>query len=316
MGQEVFDQTLGRVVEFNKVVVDLFGESIPTVNICGLGEPLLNKNTPKYAAQVRDAGFACQLISNASLLDEERGQALLDAGLQSVWLNVGEHDDDYNDIYKLPFEKTRENVVRFAEMAGGRCQVHIVLVDHRQDPDHLAEMKEFWGAYGLNDFLQFDVMNRGGTLFVDHMQYEAYPEQSEALELLQSAGDVPPCMVPYMFLFVGYDGQYYLCCSDWKKEVPLGSVFDTSFVGVMREKFRHIRSREPICKSCNHDPVNRITDLLRANGDGGSAAGAAASDMVDFWSDKMVELERLDPGVTQPVTDGKAPRRLIPLTSI
>ena len=33
-------------------------------------------------------------------------------------INVGEHDGDYEDVYKLPFEKTRDNIVRFAQDAG------------------------------------------------------------------------------------------------------------------------------------------------------------------------------------------------------
>ena len=48
-----------------------------------------------------------------------------------------------------------------------------------------------------------------------------------------------------MFLFIGYDGQYYLDSSDWKKEVPLGSVFDVSFVDTLLPKLARVRSRDP-----------------------------------------------------------------------
>ena len=56
-------------------------------------------------------------------------------GLERILINVGDEGDEYESVYKLPFEKTRDNVVRFAEMAEGRCEVDIVLVDHHRDPD-------------------------------------------------------------------------------------------------------------------------------------------------------------------------------------
>ena len=79
-------------------------------------------------------------------------------------------------------------------------------------------------------------MNRGGSLFVDHMQYEHYPELAEAGAWLAAAVGRPVCGAPFGYLFVGYDGQYYLCCSDWEKQAPLGSVFDKSFVDVAQAK--------------------------------------------------------------------------------
>ena len=58
-------------------------------------------------------------------------------------------------------------------------------------------------------------MNRGGSLFVDHMQYGDYPELAEARSARRRGH---PLWHPSDTLFVGYDGQYYLCCSDWEKQ--------------------------------------------------------------------------------------------------
>ena len=218
------------------------------------------------------------MSSNGALLDERRGQALLDAGLSQILINVGERGDDYEDIYKLPWEKTRDNVVRFHEMAEGRCDVHIVLVNHRADDDHMADMRAFWTGLGLETFREFEIMNRGGALFVDHMQFENLPELAQARALLEADGHVPLCGVPFLYLFVGYDGQYYLCCSDWKKEVPFGSVFDESFLGIAREKLRHVVTRESVCRTCNLDPINRVTEELRAVASG----EATQSDLDDL----------------------------------
>jgi MoaA/NifB/PqqE/SkfB family radical SAM enzyme len=319
MSPEVFDQTLHRVVEFSVVARERFDKHIK-VNLCGLGEPLLNRHTPEFVRLIREAGFECSLTTNGALLDETRGRALLDAGLQGVEINVGEVGDDYEDIYKLPFERTRENVERFAEMAGDDCNVRVVLVDHRRDAEHLNAVADYWRERGITQFLPFEVMNRGGALFVDHMQYEAYPETETARARLEEQAGAPICVVPFVFLFVGYDGQYYLCCSDWKKEAPLGSVFDASFVDLTADKLDHVLGREPVCRTCNLDPINRVTEELRAL-DAGLVDQTTADALIAQVANGIDNAGRII-GVLDPTVDIAAraaarpgPRRLIPVQS-
>jgi MoaA/NifB/PqqE/SkfB family radical SAM enzyme len=312
MSPAVFEQALARSVEYRALLREEVDGDLALVNLCGLGEPLLNKHVAGFAARVREEGFRCQMSSNGALLDERRGRELLDAGLQSIWINVGERDEDYEEIYKLPFEKTRDNVLAFNEMAAGRCEVHIVLVDHRRDAAHIESMREYWSGLGLTQFMQYEVMNRGGALFVDHMQYEEYPEQVTAREMIDATEAEVFCGAPFAFLFVGYDGQYYLCCSDWKKEVPLGSVFDWTFHDTLRGRFEHVIERRTICQSCNHDPLNRLTDQLRAEAAGEAGPGAAEAKLaeeVGYSRDIAEMLRRLEPRIGE-----AAPaRRLIPV---
>lgn len=315
MDEATFDQALRRALEFQPIARERFGKELK-VNLCGLGEPLLNRLTPQFVAKVREAGFECALASNGALLDERRGAALLEAGLQRIAINVGEEGDDYEQIYQLPFEKTRDNVVRFAELAEGRCEVQIVLVNHRGNQAHLDHMVDFWRSHGLDDFVRFDLINRGGALFVDHMQYESYPERAEVREMFAGPGQQQPiCHAPFVFLFIGYDGQYYLCCSDWTKEAPLDSVFDRSIVDVNQAKLDHVISREPVCLTCNLDPVNRLTDALRAQ-----RAGDIGQRELDEVRSSVSEADATARLVATELggrpDDATAPRRLIPVRAV
>lgn len=265
MSPETFAQGLVRAVEYRDQVQAAFAPATVDVDVslCGLGEPLLNKHVATFAQEVRAAGFRCSLSSNGALLDERRANALLDAGVQRVFLNVGDIGEAYESVYKLPFDKTRDNVVRFAEMAEGRCDVSLVLVDYTADPEHLAMLREYWGQYGIETFQEYEIMNRGGALFVDHMQYEQFPEQAQAEQLLGSDGTPPLCGAPFAYLFVGYDANYYLCCSDWEKRAPVGSVFDDSFLEVTGAKLKHTIDRRVVCRSCNLDPINKLTEAIK-----------------------------------------------------
>ncbi len=92
MTPEVFDRALERTIEFGEITRVRFGTRIK-VNLCGLGEPLLNRNTPDFVRKVHDAGFEISVSSNGSLLDEKRGAALLEAGLQGIEINAGDEGE-------------------------------------------------------------------------------------------------------------------------------------------------------------------------------------------------------------------------------
>jgi len=319
MEPDVFEHALGRVVDL-RAKFRALGRPDTNVSLCGLGEPLLNRHTPEFVQRIREEDFSCTMSSNAALLDETRGPALLEAGLQRICINVGDRDHEYEEIYKLPYEKTRDNVLRFRDLAADECEIFIVLVDHRGDPQHLADMRRYWSDQGLHAFMEYEIMNRGGALFVDHMQFEEYPQLAEARALLQANDIEAVCPTPFAFLFIGYDGQYYLCCSDWKKEVPLGHVADASFTDVMLAKLAHTRSRDAVCKTCNLDPLNKLVEALRAR-DAGDADAPDVAQMLDklrgfsaFALDEIAALTgRPAPAPTE---NGAAGRRTIPLTAI
>lgn len=260
---EVFDKSLERAIEYRKFLQGSAKSGV-AISLCGLGEPLLNKNAVSFVEKVKQAGFYCSMSSNGAPATEKRAKMLLDAGLDDIFFNVSDIGEEYEKIYNIPFERTCENITRFAELAKDRCDVWIVLVDHRNDSEHLERMEQFWRARGINLFMPFSVINRGGALFVPHQQYEKSKNFDLAKQLLSDGAEAPKCSVPWNYLFVGYDGNHYLCCSDWRKQVNLGSVFDCSFTDVMEKKIAAVTSRNPVCKTCNHDPINRATEELNA----------------------------------------------------
>lgn len=263
MSREIFEQALARSVELRATQHSLGLPDNFTMTFCGLGEPLLNRHTADFVRMATEAGFACAMSSNGALLDNGKTHDLLEAGLRRIAFNIGAVDEEYEQLYRLPFPQTRTNILRFKQLAGDTCDVTIMLVDYNNDPSHRNAMHRYWRELGITAFVNPGLINRAGALVIDDMQYEKYPEVAEARAILEDEGVAPVCPSPFAYLFVGYDGQYYLDHSDWKKEVPLGSVFDVSFTDIMAAKLAHVRSREPVCKACTLDPINLVAHVLR-----------------------------------------------------
>jgi hypothetical protein len=189
---------------------------------------------------------------------------LLDAGLTQLNVSVSDIGGEYERVYKLPFERTRDNVVRFLDSARGRCEVVVIVVDHHGDPPRRKSVVEFWRSLGVRRFIVFGLCNRAGSLDVDETVLAPPTVRRQAQQHLEELRVRPICGAPFLVPFVGYDGQYYLCGSDWQKEVPLGSVFERSIAELTQEKLGYVESREPICNRCSSDPVN----LLARSADG------------------------------------------------
>ena len=72
-----------------------------------------------------------------------------------------------------------------------------------------------------------------------------------------------------------------------RRKFRSGSVFDKSLEAVTRQKLEHVRYREPICKTCNHDPINRLTAELHA-----LHAGEVDQGAVDVVIDELLSNDR------------------------
>jgi MoaA/NifB/PqqE/SkfB family radical SAM enzyme len=323
--EATFVAALGRAVEYRDALAELpkvsdrFETARDTIwlSFCGMGEPLLHPRVVEYVGRVREAGLRPIINTNGALLSPTMADNLVDAGLALVFINVGEVDDTYEEVYGLPFERTRTNVEHF--LADGRCKAAIVLVDHRDDPDHVTSMHDFWSQRGAESILPFSLINRAGSLAIDEPGDDELSFLDKAGHLLAEKGDAARCSVPFLYPFIGYDGNYYLCSSDWRKEVNLGTVFERALVDLFDDKAEHLCSSASICQNCTHEPSTVLAHALARAADGREepeeTAGPTADDLLtrmDHFSG-CVSTMRTN---LSPSTDQRSKgRRLIPVRS-
>lgn len=333
MDERTFTAALGRAVEYRDALAafadrrpgwfDVVDGSI-WVTFCGTGEPLLHPRVVEYVGRVAEMGFRPVINSNGALLSPRMAEELIAAGLAMACLNVGEVGEAYEETYGLPYERTKAHVEHFLQIVPEQCVAVIVLVDHRDDPDHIAQLRDHWSRLGAVP-MTFSLINRAGSLEVGWQRAVFDTFGADAHQLLERSGETPRCGVPFLYPFIGYDGHYYLCSSDWRKEVDLGSVFDRALVDLFDEKAERTRSRTPICEGCTHEPTNAMALSLAH-----AAAGRSTETFGTFHGELTARPELMERGFARmsscvsammadlPTSSADRPsprRRLIPVRS-
>ncbi|HQQ64111.1 MAG TPA: radical SAM protein [Pseudomonadales bacterium] len=253
MSFEVFQQTVERIKELG---------SHAQVFLTGLGEPMLH---PQFLACVRygiDQGLAVGIASNGSRLTPELTSGLLDAGLKRMVFSVSDIDADYDRIYGLDFSVTRDNIFEFIRQSRGRCHVQITVVRHEGNENQIEAITAFWEKAGVDLVHVVREENRGGSHEKPFQFLNNKKHWREAVSLLNKKGLTELCSIAFYSVFIGWNGQYYLCCHDWEKTVPMGSIYDLSIEDVDALKVAHVRVQKGICQTCSMNPINELREVL------------------------------------------------------
>ncbi len=100
--RNAWESPLGRMSEetFAAVMAGVAAiDPPPTVYFGGIGEPLAHHRTLAWIAQAKQLGARVELITNGTLLTAATSQALIDAGLDLLWVSIdGATPESYADV--------------------------------------------------------------------------------------------------------------------------------------------------------------------------------------------------------------------------
>lgn len=258
ISEDTFKKSVERALEL---------ELTPKIHSAGQGEPTLHPQLPEFARYAHSKGIDFGFTTNGSLLTEELAEEILDAQVSHIVFSISDLDDDYEEVYALNFDVTRANIMRFLDMNEARgkpVRTNVSLVAHDLNRHKLPQYRKFWKQAGIDEFMNYEQTNRGGACniglyFVDNDGYK-----KEAADILAKSGLHHVCGVPFIMLFIGWNGQYYLCCNDYRKLTPLGSVFDHGI-----EEMDHIKWNKfyedqipEACRNCDLDVTNKFREAL------------------------------------------------------
>tara|TARA_R110002072_G_scaffold935_21_gene7749 strand:- start:10687 stop:11568 length:882 start_codon:yes stop_codon:yes gene_type:complete len=255
---ETFKKAIERAMEL---------EHTPKFHAAGQGEPTLHPLLPEFADHMRGLGLEFGFTTNGSLMTEALSRRILEAGVEHIVFSISDMGDDYEEVYALKYDTTRDNILRFLDMneaAGKPIRTQVSLVAHDLNRAKLDGYRKFWIDAGIDQCIHFEQTNRGGACDNGNYFVGNNHHTEQAIDILKKNNLSHVCGVPFILLFVGWNGQYYMCCNDYRKLTPLGSVFDYSIEEmdiIKRDKF--FESEAPAaCKNCDLDVINQVREAL------------------------------------------------------
>lgn len=209
--------------EVFKQIVDEMAPYVKATTLHIWGEPLLHKRIFDMVAYCREKGLRAEISTNATLLNEERGRKLLEAGLNVIYLcQDGIRPETYESVrVNADFERTNENIRRFVEMkhqGGYQTFINLQIIEMANTKDETAAFVEKWkGVPGVD--------------LVHVKPFDSWGDQVEAISALRLDGDrtLPPrfpCPNLWYHVHIYWDGSIAMCDRDFNLDFDLGNVID------------------------------------------------------------------------------------------
>lgn len=234
-----------------KIIADEVGEHGAILRFTGGGEPLLHKKLLDYVAYAKQVGCQVGLITNGSLMTEEKAARLLDCGIEMIEFSVDAADRETYAIVRkgLDFDKTLANVKRTVALRNQKkagTKIIASVVNQKIVADKIEQIVDFWekivDAVQVRKYLTFDIndLENSGNLI-------PYLEPSA------------PCPFPFDRVLIDTSGDIRFCNYDIKARTNWGNVLKASIASVWKgERFRWLREihrngeyfKMRICANC------------------------------------------------------------------
>jgi len=174
---------------FRRIVDQL--PRLDRVVLHGIGEPLLNKELPRFISHLKERGAEVLFNTNAILLDQKRGDALVEAGLDEMRVSLDavtpELYAQLRGVDQLP--KVIQNLKAFVKRHGGREQPRVSLwwVAMQANLPQLPDFVRLAEQIGISEvYLQRLVYFGGGEQLADDTTMKAEQSLFAALEKQQA----------------------------------------------------------------------------------------------------------------------------------
>lgn len=149
----------------------------PVIFFGGYGEPLIHPSIIAMVQKAKAIGARVELITNATLLDEKRAKALIEAGLDVLWISLDAiHPDNFEEVRQgsiLP--GIMDNLRRFAALRtpGHRPkpEIGISFVAMQRNLSELPELLHTCQRIGASRFLVTNVLPHTMAMY-DEILYQ------------------------------------------------------------------------------------------------------------------------------------------------
>lgn len=243
------------------------------LHLHGIGESLTNPYLAEMVAIARMRGIEVGVITNGTLLDQEKGEALIRAGLNDICVSLDSANaENFQTIRKgADFEEVTNNIRNFVtlrqSLGSSTPGIGIMMVAMNNNIHELYDMIQLANDLGVDVFtakglnttvapgLRIDTRERDSLETGDQYKVLRPSFQVQLAHLAQSP--VLRCRWPWAAAFVTVEGDVTPCCNcPDARQISFGNLFRQPFRQIwnnsayraFREELRDTRPK--ICIPC------------------------------------------------------------------
>lgn len=267
--QNIIDQCDGKVFD---VLLHMYGE------------PLVNKEIFRMISYAKEKGVRVTSMStNLTLLTREKGQQLIEAGLDKLTLSFDGTDKETFEAVRLGanYEKCLTNLLGFLElkqeMKAKTPFTVLQIIQMKQTEPGLKDFVERFSKLNV-DLLKIKSFDTWGGQ-IEHKTDEMKPSTYHRGDV---NADRKPCPLLWYYMSIRWDGRVVPCCRDYDNHEILGDITKESLMDIWNGKrFQLLRKEHldgnyensELCGKCvewskykmpePHEFLQRISPVMR-----------------------------------------------------
>ena len=246
-----------KLATFQRIIDDA-AQYLDFAHLHLAGEPLMHPDFAEFIDYAAQKGVCTEISTNGTVLDEDRGRALIDSKLTNLIISIdGTDAETYKRIRGADsFAKVVRNAENFLlqKRAAGRGPTTIVqMICMNENASQNEEFAKRWKALGADAVRLKRYFNFAGN--VADRGYDQ-PKQEPVRQ---------PCYLLWRQMAIYYDGTAVSCCHDFLHQSELGNIHTHSLAEIwnspvmvaMRQK--HVDGKQAeiaLCAGCNQPQVN------------------------------------------------------------
>lgn len=249
------------------------------------GEPTLNRRLPEFVALAAGHGHKTFLSTNATKIDERLSRALIEAGLDRVYLCMDGFDAEAQEAYRVRsrFAVVKRNIETFVRLkhahGSGRplCILQTLLT--RYSERQIGAIEAWAREIGL-DRIRFKTFSTGTyTTPEEKAAAQRFLPETPEYRRVQEGETPAVCHEPLAATVVYFDGDLGLCCIDYDKQVRFPNIMRDGFVkaylseaAVAARRAGYLK-QHPICQGCAYNSAENMGFTVRLEGRPAAPAG-------------------------------------------
>jgi len=238
---------------WRRLIDEILEHHVWWVHFYYLNEPLLDRRLPEMVKSVtsRRSGWLpkTKINTNATLLDAERAQALLDAGIDQITVSIPSLNPEIYSRHMggLKLDTVLRNVEYLNDLRrrnGNKLDLRVTATVTDHTAGSIYSQRAFWKSRGIR-FEQVRMGNQADSAIEGNGLSSRYMRSKF-------------CAVPFWRMYIIWNGDTVLCCCDSSRTVVPGNVVKSSIAAVWRsqaykELHRALWSRKNlprVCRDC------------------------------------------------------------------